>query len=227
MNVPLLIIILTVFTFYPTVHPDPTVCMTLRMVPPLDTIVLPLKVIGNQSATIDSLINHAPYFGIFSTYAGSLKASDAQGSTCFTRKHTQPFVYIIVTERITPIIMFGNTVHHWELMPNANATMHKMTHVQDKESGTFFWDTQQLPLPSNHIIPLESITIFANPDTVIIKNRRVPTYNSPNFVLPPIYVTKEINSMKDALYMIHLRYLFSDTKKALLRHKLYYQSSWH
>lgn len=64
---------------------------------------------------IEKIADHNLRAGIFATYAGYVHASDVKGQLTFPRKHTRPFLYVIITNNIVPIIMIQNTIHHWKL----------------------------------------------------------------------------------------------------------------
>ena len=63
--------------------------------------------------------------GIFATYGGFLTVSDLNGEITFPRKHRKPFIYLIITEKMSPIIRSGNTIDHWELVEDTPVEMYK------------------------------------------------------------------------------------------------------
>lgn len=84
----------------------------------------------SQSATaakqhLKALHNRQLLSGIFGTYAGYLNVSDYYGNMVFPRLHTAPELNIIVTSKMTPIAMLGNTLDHWELEEGTPAVMYR------------------------------------------------------------------------------------------------------
>lgn len=150
--------------------------------------------------------------GIFSTYAGYLTTSDVNGQTTFPRKHEQPSLYLLITQKITPIIMMRNTIHHWELEEKTPAAMFKIDKKQDEKTGNYFWDVQHAKLPENNRIPLESITIIAKPKNIFVPTGITLTNDDPQLILPNIYIKKGIMKISNALYILNLRNFFGTVK---------------
>lgn len=146
--------------------------------------------------------------GIFSTYAGFLETSNLMGQTTFPLLHTKPFIYIIITPKITPIIMTGNTIHHWEVENLTEAAIYKAEMVKDPETGLYYWDMQQAQLPNPPIIPSEAITIIADPAYIIVPTGITLTQESPHMILPTLYVKKGITTSNEALYTLNVRHFF-------------------
>lgn len=146
--------------------------------------------------------------GIFATYGGFLDVSDYLGEIIFPRKHDKPFVYIIVTPRMVPIVMSGNTIHHWELEEDQPAQMFKCEQKYDDEFKTSYWLVTQEPLPANNIIPLESIAFFLDPKYVYIPLGITLYKESPHLILPDIYVKPGFDLTAQALYLLNLSHYF-------------------
>lgn len=210
MNFQRVLIILACFLVYPNTHSDPIIKMTLKPLPKASSFLRSIKKPGHTDQLyINGIINKPTYEGIFSTYAGFLSCSDYNGSTVFPRKQAKNYLYIIITEEIMPIIIMGNTVHHWELVPNSPIAIFKMELKKEAGENIYFWHTTKEELPDK-IIPLESIVIFSKPNNIIVNTGISVAETIHNFILPSLYVAKEINIIKTSLYSINLRYLFSN-----------------
>lgn len=146
--------------------------------------------------------------GIFSTYAGFLETSNIIGMTTFPLLHSKPFIYIIITPKITPVIMTANTIHHWEIENTNQAAIYKAEMKQDPDSGLYYWDMQEAQLPSSPIIPAESVTIIADPAYIVVPTGITVTKESPHMILPPIYIKKGIVTTNEALYTLNVRHFF-------------------
>ncbi|HEX2977863.1 MAG TPA: hypothetical protein VHO47_01960 [Candidatus Babeliales bacterium] len=155
--------------------------------------------------------------GIFSTYWGYITASDFNGQVRFPLRQQSQTVHILVTERITPIVMIGNTIHHWEIDPSTAAVRYAYTRSQDAKTNVTSWKIEKVALPENNRIQLDTIVLFAKPSSIYIPEGIIPVEPNPNLILPPIYVKKNINSTVPALWMIKMRQFFKpitqETKK--------------
>ena len=149
-----------------------------------------------------------PISGIFATYGGFLTVSDLQGEISFPRKHSKPFIYLIISERITPIIMSGNTIHHWELQEGIPAAIYKIEQKIDPDTKINFWEITKEPAPANNQLPLESITLIADPKYIYIPLGITIFNPAPNLLLPDIYIKKGINLTENALYILNLTHYF-------------------
>lgn len=146
--------------------------------------------------------------GIFSTYAGYLGMSNHDGQTTFLRKHIKPVIYLLITNKITPMMMAGKTIHHWTIEEKTAAKMYKMEQLHDEAEELFYWLTEEVPLPENGIVPNESITILAKPQNVFVPEGITLAEDSPNLILPTIYIKKGIKTNTNALYILNLRQFF-------------------
>ncbi len=161
---------------------------------------------GKLATHLSKQVLTPPISGIFATYGGFLTASNLYGEITFPRKG--PFLYLIVTERLTPIVMSGNTIHHWELEEGAPAHMYKMEQKEDPTTHLHFWDITAQALPTDNQIPLESIALLANPKYVFVPLGISIFKESPHLILPDIYIKKGINLTADALYILNLAQYF-------------------
>lgn len=146
--------------------------------------------------------------GIFSTYAGFLNASDANGQTIFPRKTEKPAVSLIITSKLTPMIMSGVTVHHWELEEGTPAHMYLIEQHTDAETQITYWNCEQTELPHNRIIPTNAIVVFAEPKYIYVPTGISPTTISSNLVLPPIYTKRGVDTLNNALYLLNIKQFF-------------------
>lgn len=146
--------------------------------------------------------------GIFATYAGFLTVSDLNGEISFPRKFTKPFVYLVITEKLSPIIWTGNTVHHWELEEDSPAEMYLIEQKFDEDINMHYWDVMQVPLPENNTVPLESIAIFADPKYMYVPLGLSLYTESPHLILPDIYIKRGINLTASALFVLNLTHYF-------------------
>jgi hypothetical protein len=159
--------------------------------------------------TISCTTGQCVQAGITASYAGFIDISNISGQIIFPRKHNNPYVYFVITDRLTPVTMLGNTIAHLAFTPGADSALYKVQQNYDIETNTVFWNTQKIEKPDNNIIPLESIIIIAKPKNVVIPEGVTITQEGPNLILPDVYVKKGVNLINNTLYMLNLSYLFS------------------
>lgn len=185
-----------------------------------DSLSLP----GTAAKTkLEKLIAKRLTAGIIGTYAGYTTVSNLDGRIIFPRLQNSTTLYLIVTTKMTPIIMLANTVHHWELEEGTPVKMYKAEQKYDDEHKVFLWDIHEVPVPSDNIIPLASILILAEPQDIVIPEGITVTQDSPHLLLPDIYVKRSINKVANALYMLNIDLFFGNlfikgktTEKSLL-----------
>ncbi len=169
----------------------------------------------NQATHLQLLRNESKLVsGIFSTYAGYICISDYDGRITFPRLQQSARLYIIVTPQITPVMMLGNTIHHWEFNKGEPVKMVLAEQKTDEQTEIVYWDVQEVPVPANNIIPpshkgdAASITILAHPDYIYIPLGITPTVHSPHLLLPDIYLKPGFNKIAESLYMLNLSPFF-------------------
>ena len=204
-----LVFILPYFLFYQNSQADPIISLFIRPYPQAHITAQKIKKTGKIARhTIEGIADYQIPAGIFSTYAGYLNISDLDGQIVFPRKHTKPIIQLIITTRITPILMFEKTIHHWELVPGVPAQMYTFKRTFDEETKTFYWEVEPTKLPEDNIIPLSALIIFAKPRYFYIPTGITITDDSPNLILPTIYARKGIKITNNALYVFNLSHFF-------------------
>ena len=146
--------------------------------------------------------------GIFATYAGYLTVSDLNGQIRFPLKHSVPKLYLVISERITPIVRSGNTISHWEFNTDYSSIMYSITKTTDPQTSLEYFTIKDAPLPSNNVVPLESIVIIAKPKFFYVPLGITPVYKSPHLILPDVYVKKGITLTSEALYLLNVMQYF-------------------
>ncbi len=202
-------LILSCFVYYQKIKTDPVISFYMHPFPDAEKTVRKLAKPGKIARhTIEGIVAYSPASGIFSIYGGYLQVSDVNGQIMFPRKHEKTQVYLVITNKITPITMFENTIHHWELVSGTPAMMYTIERKYDKDSEIFYWDTQQVELPENNEVPLTSIVIFAKPKYILVPIGITITNDNPNLLLPPLLVRKGVNIVSNAVYILNFRHLF-------------------
>ncbi len=161
--------------------------------------------------SMHGILNKCIASGIFSTYGGYLATSDCDGQTNFPRLHDRPIIYFVITNHVTPIVITHHTLHHWELEPGKPAAMYKAERKYNPQSNLYFWDVEQVDLPADNRIPVEAVVIFTKPNYVYVPTGVTVTQDTPNLVLPPIYVKKGIKIYQSTLYVLNIKQFFGQT----------------
>lgn len=161
---------------------------------------------------INGLLNHNNGAGVFSTYAGYVDISNLNGQTTYPRKHHEPFLYLIVTQEIVPVMMFESTVAYWEIPKDKAAACFKLEKKQDEKTELYIWDVQHEHRPLDNKIPLESLVIIADPRDIYVPVGVSLADSSPHLLLPPFYVKRGMNIVKNSLYMLTISHLFGPSR---------------
>lgn len=166
----------------------------------------------HPTKTAQSILKHTlqayPLAGVMATYAGYLAFSDTNGQMSFPRKHEASRIHLVITPAITPVLMMSNTIHHWELEIGTPAAMYNIERKLDPETNLAYWDTQEEPLPENNEIPLEALIIFDRPKDIYVPIGITVVKQTPNLVLPDIYLKQVQSTEEQAFYLLNIRMFF-------------------
>ncbi|MGE0010099.1 MAG: hypothetical protein AB7F19_06195 [Candidatus Babeliales bacterium] len=154
------------------------------------------------------LVEVGHYQGVIASYMGYVTVSDFAGQITFPRLHQPPEVKLVITPMIEPIMMIGATVHHLELLNSLPAEMYTITRKQAPSTKIFYWDVQKTDVPNNKRISLDTIILFAKPDTIKVPLGITETDDSPMLMLPDLYATQELNVTVEALRSLKIRHFF-------------------
>lgn len=159
--------------------------------------------------TINGVTQYRGVAGIVSTYFGYLQVSNGKGQTTFPRKSSRPLINVIITNKITPIMMFQNTISHWEIEPGTPAALYTFEFKEDSDTKLTFWEVNQGQLPEkNQVNPINSIIIIAKPNNIFIPSGITVTPRDANMILPDMYVKPGIKTTNSALYMLNMNHFF-------------------
>jgi hypothetical protein len=156
--------------------------------------------------------------GIFATYHGFLALSAPDGQISFPNHivwddNKPPKVHLVITTRVTPIMMLGNTIHHWELEEKTPVAMYMFERTKDPNSDVYFWNVTEEKAPEDLQI-YDAIVIFAKPDVIYVPTGIVLAEDAPNLHLPDVYVKPEINKISNALYVLYLKHFFGQIRRS-------------
>jgi hypothetical protein len=149
-----------------------------------------------------------PRSGIFVAYFGYIATSDKTGQVSFPRKHQKPSFSLLICRDITPIFMFKNTIHHWQIKHGSKASFYSIERQQDPTSKLYFWNIAKETIPENNHLPVNTIVVFANPEDVYVPEGISMTNKNPQLLLPSLYAKNSIEKPENALAAIEIRTFF-------------------
>jgi hypothetical protein len=202
------------------IYADPVVIMELKPYPEIANTVDCQNLsrdLKNPGAIaqhcISGILDQRIVMGILATYQGYLNLSDQYGMITFPYMHPKPKIDLLITNRIVPILMAGNTVHHWEIEEGTPAEMYSITRRQDENTKLFYWDTKKVEVPtSTRVIDINTIILLEKPENIFEPTGISVTQESPHLVLPILYVKNNQSLVSQALYMLDLRSFFGRVK---------------
>ena len=150
--------------------------------------------------------------GILVNYAGVVTFSNEDGQVTLPLRQTKERVAVVVAQSITPVLLQGNTVHHFEVSPHVTAAYYIFERIKDRKLNKYVWKITQTKLPKNNKIPASALVIMADPEDIMIFEGSFPTEKSPNFVLPDIYVKPTIAQENNVLHFIKTSKFFAPVK---------------
>ena len=138
--------------------------------------------------------------GFLSLYGGFSDYSNADGLIAFPLRHTTPKLYMLITKRIKLETIKGTTISHTELVlkNDTPARMYKFEKHED-ENGHFFWRASEEELPKDGRINPITMVILTNPRNLYIPLGDFITTDTPQMILPYLYVVGSVEN--DALVL--------------------------
>lgn len=155
------------------------------------------------------------YSGVYVAYLGTFTRSTADGQVIFERLTPEAKLHILITEDVkaVPVSHGDKTLSGFVVDPKVPSAQYLFERVKDPETGLFVWHVTAEPVNKNKRISADTLTIFANPKTVIVPLGSTPTSLSENLVLPDLYLTlPSSKSAVNALRFLKVRHYFAPIK---------------
>lgn len=151
--------------------------------------------------------------GIMAMYLGDSSLSDKNGQLIFPRGHQKPVVNLLVSQGIQPVFIIAPaTVHNWMLDKNKLAKMYQFKFDKDDQTKLYYIEATEIPLPQDSMIPLETIVIIANPESVFVPLGATISQYSSNFILPNVYIKKDFDYSYNVLYTNSMKQYFDSVR---------------
>jgi hypothetical protein len=128
--------------------------------------------------------------GFFATYGGFSDYSNDDGLIFFPLRHTTPRLYLVVTKKIKLAPIKENTISHAEFIIDKNtpADMYLFEKLQD-ENKQYYWKATKQDIPENRRISAIAMIILTNPLNIYVPLGEFMATESPQMILPNLYVT--------------------------------------
>lgn len=146
--------------------------------------------------------------GIYVNYLGYLTYTDYNGQIMLPNKESQNELTVVVTSQIYPVMLQGNTVHHFEIPQEIEAHFYQYNLKQDDSHKQWHWNIKQIDRPASSKIPVHALIIMAKPKDLEITPGTFPAHEAPNFILPDIYVHTGIDTPFCVLKFLNINRFF-------------------
>jgi hypothetical protein len=121
-------------------------------------------------------------------YGGFFTSSNHFGQIILPRKTQNPDFYILITNQIKPIMSILNNLENIAIPAEQDFKLYRVSLQDNQEPGEQEWLVQDADLPQNRHIPLHSIVILADPNSIIMPIGTQRFVESKNILLPSIYL---------------------------------------
>jgi hypothetical protein len=156
---------------------------------------------------------HHIYQGIYIVYSGFVTYSDSNGQIVLPRKHPGETITMVVTQRIDPVIVRGNTVQYFVRDPDSPIAFYKIQRIKNPVTQEAAWHIEKQPVPTDNKIPFDAIVIIAQPEHIIIPEGTVETDSSQNLRAPNVYVTKNMSTALSTLSFLRVSRFFAPLRR--------------
>lgn len=150
--------------------------------------------------------------GIIGAYAGYCTVTNSIGQLIFPRKHAKDEITVVITQKIKPVIVRGQTVRNFIVTPGAAAKWYTFTRESNEKVPSAFWRVKSIDAQESARIPAEALIIFANPEDILIPHSPIATISGTTLLLPTLNVTKQYRVEPNALQFLKVSKYFSTVK---------------
>lgn len=149
-----------------------------------------------------------PRAGIVVSYFGFMATSDKAGEIMFPRRHQNAEFSFLVCTNPEPVFMLENTIHHWQVRKKSKYAFYTARRELDTRTKLFFWNVKKAKMPQDKHLSVNTMVVFADPDTIYVPEGITITNNKPQLLLPPMYVKPNHTSAQNALAALEIRAFF-------------------
>ena len=161
-----------------------------------------IKAIGEDS----SWLRQPGVDGIQASYLGYITISNKNGQISFPRKQQRDVLYLLITPEVQPKFMVSPTlIYDWIIKNNSPAALYEVTRKMNKELEIYFFDVKKVDIPKE--IPLNTVTVYADPNHIEVPTGISLNSYSTNFILPDLQA-KTVDTVKNSLYTLSIKQYF-------------------
>lgn len=151
--------------------------------------------------------------GILAVLNGQASFTTTDGLINFKRESIENSLNILITNSISPIIFHGNTVYKWLISDPTKSQLFNAMRIQDPTTQSYSWTIKQIDIPTDQMLPPNTIVLFGDPKNIMIPVGSYVTHEAPHLVLPNFYVKSQFSTPGAYLkYLKHSR-LYRQVKK--------------
>lgn len=145
--------------------------------------------------------------GVPALYGGLVTFSNVDGLIEFPLLHLKPEITLVITTKVTPIIMSGNTIHHWELEEGTPADTYIIKQEKNEITQLQYVTVEPTTLPENKHLRPETLILIARPQNIYIPLGASLSESSVHFFIPDIYLKKSPDPLLP-LYILQISQYF-------------------
>ncbi|MGZ6250959.1 MAG: hypothetical protein ACXWL2_02940 [Candidatus Chromulinivorax sp.] len=149
--------------------------------------------------------------GLYASYLGYLAVSDHNGQITFPRIQQSDTIHILITPEVQPEFMIEPTlINDWITKHNSPTAFYQIIRKKHKKLKVYYFHITKIKTPQ--AIPRNTITIYADPATIIVPTGVLFNTYSTNFILPELQAIK-VDTLKNSLYTLSIKQYFEQINK--------------
>ena len=151
--------------------------------------------------------------GVYVIYKGYVDRVDFNHQVTFPRLTEKDEIDLIITRKLRPIAIVGNTVNKFVRDKKAPIAYYHLKRVTDPKTHFAYWEAAKQEVQHDLELSPDAMLIIAEPEEIFIPTELVVATAGPNLVLPPIYATEKLKKDHAALSFIKVNHYFAPVEK--------------
>jgi hypothetical protein len=151
--------------------------------------------------------------GFIALYGGYVDYSDKNGNIVFPLIHKEKLVYLVITPKIDPVRLHGNTIAYEGFLKETKTKIYKIEQKKEtKDSSIFYWQVTEIKVPEHNRIDPFSIVLLTKPKNIVVPIGDFITTQNVNLIIPNVYVVGNIDQAKILFDFLDMRRFFEQIK---------------
>lgn len=142
-------------------------------------------------------------------YAGFTDTINHNGEARFPRLTQNETIDLIITRKLHPVVIHGNTVEFLLRDTNTEIAYYKLQRMRDEDLDLLYWDVTEQPIPESKKISPYALIIFADPKNIYVRTGKFAAMEGANLLLPTIYTKAGLEKEYDSLKFLRINHFFS------------------